>query len=205
MNINSQPPSLTRRSLCSTCCVTEAPRRHPPSPEGSGNFQTGIIMRILFIAITILLLSGCTANTPPPPSDFVGKCLNPGERWHGSPLTTDKLLQQFAVWEGTRYRAGGLSRKGIDCSGFVYLTYQELLGIDLPRSADQQAAQGKQVLTEELRTGDLVFFKTGRRGRHVGIYLDQGRFMHASTTRGVTISSMSDRYWSRKYWKATRL
>lgn len=162
-------------------------------------------MRILFIVITVLLLGGCTANTPPPPSDFVGKCLNPVEGIYDSLLTTDKLLQQFAAWEGTRYRVGGLSRKGIDCSGFVYLTYQELLGINLPRSADEQATLGKQVETEELRTGDLVFFKTGRRGRHVGIYLDSGRFMHASTTKGVTISSMSDRYWSRKYWKATRL
>jgi cell wall-associated NlpC family hydrolase len=162
-------------------------------------------MRILFIAIIMLLLGGCTAKTPPPPSDFVGKCANPVEELHNSPLTTDKLLQQYTAWEGTRYRVGGLSRKGIDCSGFVYLTYQDLLGVDLPRSAYQQASLGKQVQTKELRTGDLVFFKTGRRGRHVGIYLDGGRFMHASTTKGVTISSLDDRYWSRKYWKATRL
>lgn len=162
-------------------------------------------MRILFIAIIMLLLGGCAAKTPPPPSDFVGKCANPVEELHNSALTTDTLLRQYTAWEGTRYRVGGLSRKGIDCSGFVYLTYQDLLGVDLPRSANQQASLGKQVLTEELRTGDLVFFKTGRRGRHVGIYLDGGRFMHASTTKGVTISSLDDRYWSRKYWKATRL
>lgn len=162
-------------------------------------------MRILFIAITILLLSGCAATTPPPPSDFVGKCANPQEELRNPPLTTEKLLRQYAAWEGTRYRVGGLSRKGIDCSGFVYLTYQKILGVELPRSADQQAALGKQVPTNDLRTGDLVFFKTGRRGRHVGIYLDGGRFMHASTIKGVTISSLADGYWSRKYWKATRL
>ena len=162
-------------------------------------------MRIFFIAITILLLSGCATTTPPPPSDFIGKCANPQEELRKSPLTTETLLRQYAAWEGTRYRVGGLSRKGIDCSGFVYLTYQEILGVELPRSADQQAALGKQVLTQDLRTGDLVFFKTGRRGRHVGIYLDGGRFMHASTIKGVTISSMTDGYWSRKYWKATRV
>ncbi|HBI15371.1 MAG TPA: hypothetical protein DDY20_07645 [Desulfobulbaceae bacterium] len=162
-------------------------------------------MRIVFIAITMLLLSGCAATTPPPPSDFVGKCADPAADLRHSPLTTEKLLQQYAAWEGTRYRVGGLTRKGIDCSGFVYLTYQDLFGIALPRSADQQATLGKQVQTKELRTGDLVFFKTGRRGRHVGIYLDGGRFIHASTTKGVTISSLDDRYWSRKYWKATRL
>lgn len=161
-------------------------------------------MRTLFIALSMLLLVGCAANTPPPPSDFVGKCLQPTEL-PSSPLTTDKLLQRYAAWEGTRYRIGGLSRKGIDCSGFVYLTYQELLGVDLPRSADLQASLGQEVAEKELRTGDLVFFKTGRRGRHVGIYLDGGRFMHASSTRGVTISSLDDRYWARKYWKATRL
>jgi cell wall-associated NlpC family hydrolase len=162
-------------------------------------------MRILFIAITILLLNGCATTTPPPPSDFVGRCANPQDEPRISPLTAESLLRQYAAWEGTRYRVGGLSRKGIDCSGFVYLTYQEILGIELPRSADQQAALGKQVLTKDLRTGDLVFFKTGRRGRHVGIYLDGGRFIHASTIKGVTISSLTDGYWSRKYWKATRL
>ena len=154
-------------------------------------------MRTLLLVIIILALTGCATHTQPPPSDYVGNC--------APSLNSDLLLQQYAAWQGTRYRVGGLSHKGIDCSGFVYLTYQKLLGVELPRSADRQAVLGKKIPTRELRTGDLVFFKTGRRGRHVGIYLDQGRFIHASTTKGVTISSLSDRYWSRKYWKATRL
>ena len=161
-------------------------------------------MRILLIAIVMLALGGCATRTPAPPSDFVGQSPRPAGL-DRAPLTSDKLLQQYAAWEGTPHRTGGLSHKGIDCSGFVYLTYQQLLGMDLPRSANEQAAVGKKVQTRELRTGDLIFFKTGRRGRHVGIYLDQGRFIHASTTQGVTISSLSDPYWSRKYWKATRI
>ena len=161
-------------------------------------------MRILLIAIVTLVLGGCATYTPPPPSDFVGQCPKPAAQ-DGTPLTSDQLLQQYAAWEGTPHRTGGLSHKGIDCSGFVYLTYQQLLQRELPRSADEQATMGKKVLPQELRTGDLIFFKTGRRGRHVGIYLDQGRFIHASTTQGVTISSLSDPYWSRKYWKAARI
>lgn len=161
-------------------------------------------MRLLFIAIIILLLGGCAANTPPPPSDFVGQCPAPAAESRNS-LTVGALLQQYSSWEGTRYRAGGLSRKGVDCSGFVYLTFQELLGIELPRSASRQAQVGQAVTVPELHTGDLVFFKTGRRGRHVGIYLAEGRFMHASTTNGVTISSLDDRYWARRYWKAMRV
>lgn len=161
-------------------------------------------MRIFVLVMIVLLLGGCANQTLPPPSDFVAKCPDLQEPGDAS-LTPDRLLQQYAAWAGTRYRAGGLSRKGIDCSGFVYLTFQKLVGMELPRSANQQAALGQKVPAKDLRTGDLVFFKTGRRGRHVGIYLGQGRFIHASTTKGVTISSLTDRYWSRKYWQATRL
>jgi cell wall-associated NlpC family hydrolase len=87
----------------------------------------------------------------------------------------------------------------------VQLTYQSLLGIELPRSTDVQSTIGRPVSQRELAPGDLVFFKTGLRSRHVGIYIEDRKFMHASTDKGVMISGLDDFYWSRKYWKAVRV
>jgi cell wall-associated NlpC family hydrolase len=114
------------------------------------------------------------------------------------------LFQQQRAWQGVPYRMGGLSRQGIDCSGFVHLTYRDLFGIDLPRHTAVQANVGETVPRTALETGDLVFFRTGST-RHVGIYVDQGMFLHASTSSGVMLSSLSDAYWARRFWRAVRV
>lgn len=130
---------------------------------------------------------------------------------HGSNRLEDKrwvkqaLFAQFKEWQAVPHRSGGLSKRGIDCSGFVYLTYLSRLGIKLPRSSDAQSEVGFPIDAQELSVGDLVFFKTGIFDRHVGIYLDNRQFLHVSTRKGVMISSLDDGYWSRKYWKAMRL
>ena len=115
------------------------------------------------------------------------------------------LYEHYKLWKGTPYRLGGLTTRGIDCSGFVLVTFKALLDTSLPRTVDEQANLGRGVAANELRTGDLVFFRTGANMRHVGIYLDQGRFMHASTRRGVMISALADGYWRSRYWQARRL
>jgi len=116
-----------------------------------------------------------------------------------------KLYRQYQQWKGTTYRYKGLSKKGVDCSGFVYVTYLEHFGIELPRSTQHQSQVGTEVERSGLRAGDLVFFKTGVNRRHVGIYLEDGRFLHASTKRGVIISSLDDFYWRDRYWLARRV
>src|SRR5262249_22605380 len=98
------------------------------------------------------------------------------------------LHQQYSQWKGTKYQIGGSSRSGIDCSGFVHVTYKTQFGIVLPRSTDAQAEVGRSIPRSEIRTGDLVFFKTGITLRHVGLYLEHGQFLHASTQHGVMIS-----------------
>lgn len=118
--------------------------------------------------------------------------------------TTNILKEHFARWEGTRYRKGGFSSRGVDCSGFTSLTYKEVFGRSLPRSSVEQAQGGQRIARNNLRAGDLVFFKRGVYGKHVGIYLENGKFIHASTTKGVTISNLSDTYWRSKYWTAAR-
>ena len=115
------------------------------------------------------------------------------------------LYAQYEEWKGTRYQIGGMSRQSVDCSGFMHITFKSRLGIVLPRSTDLQVELGQQVDKDELRPGDLVFFKTGRTLRHVGVYLEDGRFLHASSTLGVAISHLNESYWKSAYWKAKRL
>ncbi len=119
--------------------------------------------------------------------------------------TKRRLYSQFKEWKSVKYKLGGLSKRGIDCSGFVYLTYLNRFGIILPRTTAQQARNGRKIPRRKLKAGDLVFFKTSRKVRHVGIYIEDGKFLHASTSRGVTISKLDNIYWSKKYWKAVRI
>lgn len=124
------------------------------------------------------------------------------------PIMTIVLLsEQQREWAGTRYVLGGNSRQGIDCSGFVQLTFKHRFGIDLPRITREQAKQGKAVAKHNIQTGDLVFFKTGRgpNGYHVGIYVKEDKFLHASTKGGVIYSSLNNPYWKKAYWQARRI
>lgn len=116
-----------------------------------------------------------------------------------------KLLNQYASWKGVRYRLGGDSRRGIDCSAFVQRTFREQFGMDLPRSSYEQQDIGEKIQRNNLRPGDLVVFRAGSTGRHMGIYLGNQQFVHASTSNGVTISSMDENYWKRRYQEARRI
>lgn len=102
-------------------------------------------------------------------------------------------------WYGVRYKYGGEDEDGIDCSAFVQRLYAQVFCTDLLRTALQQFRNCRLELNpDSLREGDLVFFRTkGRRISHVGIYLSNGYFVHASYSNGVTISSLRNRYWSR--------
>ena len=115
------------------------------------------------------------------------------------------LNQQYTDWNHVKYRYGGLSYKGIDCSGLVYRIYREKFGFDVPRSTEYQSKVGKSINKSQLRAGDLVFFKTGILTRHVGMYIDNGNFLHVSSSKGVKISNMKNPYWANVYWKSRRL
>ncbi|SFN31665.1 lipoprotein Spr [Izhakiella capsodis] len=116
-----------------------------------------------------------------------------------------RLMNQYASWKGVRYRLGGESKRGIDCSAFVQTTFREQFGLSLPRSTSQQRESGRSVQRSKLRPGDLVLFHAGSTGRHVGIYLGNDNFVHASTSSGVMISSLNNSYWKHRYREARRV
>lgn len=109
----------------------------------------------------------------------------------------------LSEWEGTPYRLGANSSKSIDCSALTSRIYKKLFNIDLPRTVQAQASRGNTIARSDLQPGDLVFFKTGRYQRHVGVYMGGNSFMHASTRKGVTVSSLDNPYWRGRFWKAT--
>ncbi|KUJ84198.1 hydrolase Nlp/P60 [Microbulbifer flavimaris] len=162
-----------------------------------------LLLILTFFAVTTA--TGCSVSPyrqPPqetrPPS--AQNQIKPDPR-----TVKEELYAQHREWKGTRYRLGGLSKGGIDCSGLVYATFRDRLGIEIPRSTQYQVQVGRTIRRSDLRPGDLVFFKTGRKVRHVGIYIEDGKFFHASTSKGVTISRLTDYYWRDRYWHARRV
>lgn len=114
-----------------------------------------------------------------------------------------KLYLEAADWIGTPYRYGGTTKKGVDCSGLTSAIYRKVYGKKLSRSSEEQRDRDcRRVLKRNLKEGDLVFFHNGKKKRkasHVGIYLKDGKFVHASTSVGVVVSSLNERYYD-KHW-----
>ncbi|HLT66023.1 MAG TPA: C40 family peptidase [Flavobacterium sp.] len=109
-------------------------------------------------------------------------------------LKNEKLYKMILDWYGTPYAFGNQSRMGIDCSGFTQLVYKEVYKIDLPRQSKMMAEYIKKTYTKNLKEGDLVFFSFGnsKEINHVGIYLHNNKFVHASTSKGVIISDITE-------------
>jgi len=114
-------------------------------------------------------------------------------------LQDNSLLEYIDEWYGTRYRYGGTTKSGIDCSAFVQAIYLSAFAVSLPRTARDQYRNSHIVSATQMKTGDLVFFNTTGGISHVGIYLQNNKFVHASTSYGVTISDMFDPYYLRRF------
>ena len=172
-----------------------------------------ICTRIKFIrclglsAIAVLLLTTSCATTQKQPTATILKSEH--HQSDKSPFNDyeieQRLREEYSRWKGTRHRLGGNDRHGIDCSGFVKAVYANLFNIDLPRTTQIQAKQGRPITTKKLKAGDLVFFKPPSYPRHVGIFLSQSEFVHASKNKGVTISKIDALYWRKYYWTARRI
>ncbi len=115
------------------------------------------------------------------------------------------LLQQIDYWWGTRYCMGGNDESCIDCSAFTQTMLRNVYDINAPRTAQEQYNFSTHIQDADLKEGDLVFFESGRNITHVGLYIANNKFVHASTSSGVTISDLNDNYWSKKYAGAGRM
>lgn len=157
------------------------------------------VRRIFFPLIISTLLSACSSG--PDPETQVNASLPVNQ------LLSDNqdLFQFFNEWEGTPYRLGGTKKTGIDCSAFVQKAFVEAYQMSLPRTTRQQSKQGVEMSWSDAQQGDLVFFKTRRSTYHVGIYLGNKQFMHASTSKGVIISRIDNPYWASKFWQVRRV
>ena len=119
----------------------------------------------------------------------------------------EQMLMEIIKYLGTPYKYGGNTKDGMDCSAFTQMLYRDVFNIDLQRSARLQYTQGREISDKDnLQFGDLVFFNTRQRVRpgHVGVYIGENLFAHASSAKGVTVSSINYDYYLRTYMGARR-
>ncbi len=160
-----------------------------------------------------LVLAAQAKQEPKPKPNSVAKVRNATKKKEASRMAARQAAPKYTslealanTWLGTKYKMGGTTKSGIDCSGYVMVIYKELYQISLIHNAAKiyKDSRGKSVSRGDLKEGDLVFFGDFWGISHIGIYLSGDRFTHASTSRGVMISPMNDKYWSPKYKGARR-
>ncbi|MGP4844423.1 C40 family peptidase [Marinobacter sp. 1Y8] len=158
-------------------------------------------LRCLGLLLLVSLgLAGCASSqsvdrtyTPPGPIE------NPQDA-----AAADQLWQVFERYQGTPYEYGGMSDDGFDCSGFIVTAYQEALGRQLPRTTGMMLRAGIPVDRRQVRPGDLVFFTIEGKEQHAGIYMGDNRFIHASSSIGVTQSQLNGYYWRDRFTQVRR-
>jgi cell wall-associated NlpC family hydrolase len=165
---------------------------------------------LLFLAVLMLFISSCHSNrrstkqkTSESSEANVDDVITTYSQRLGvapSALKNRALYHFVEAWEGVPYKYGGVSETGVDCSGFVGILYRQVYQQNLPRTAAEMSLKSKAVKRDQLEEGDLVFFDIeGKKTSHVGVYLQNGMFIHASTSRGVIISSLSLAYYDKAF------
>jgi lipoprotein Spr len=169
------------------------------------------ILLICFI-ISAQAQTPATNNTPAPASktvdpDNLAKDYFSQIMGVAVSATSNLKLYQFVYdWIGTPYRLGGDGKNGIDCSGFAYQLYDKVFHTVIGNNSRNIFNMVNPVDKEDLKEGDLVFFKIKSRSiSHIGVYIGDNKFAHASSSRGVMISNLDESYWKRYYYKGGRL
>jgi len=165
--------------------------------------------KLIFIFLSIIILIISTACTPYPryrtggaelPSKAEPRKIN----WKTSDYIKMGLI--FEQYLGKPYKGSSPYEEGLDCSRFTMEVYKKYNRTILPRMVKDQIKEGREVHRNLLRYGDLVFFKTDNyRISHVGIYVGHNQFIHASSSRGIIISSINEKYWAERYAAARRI
>ncbi|WP_418790691.1 C40 family peptidase [Phosphitispora sp. TUW77] len=144
--------------------------------------------------------------SPLPVNEAEQEPKEPSSRSSSGQTKIEKIISIAHSLEGTPYVRGGSTPKGFDCSGFTSYIFRLGAGISLPRTSSGQASIGKAVSKAELKPGDIVYFNTnGKTISHVGIYVGNNSFIHASYTKGITVTSLSNSYYVPRYLGARRV
>lgn len=161
--------------------------------------------RILIIATAFILLNGCS-NTPTTSEENLPTLSHQAEPVQvEAEQKEEALFEVFNQWRGVPYQLGGKTKDGIDCSAFVQIAFRDAWQQHLPRTTYSQSRLGAKIGYAQAQYGDLVFFKTAPQTRHVGVYIGNKRFMHASTSQGVMISRLDNPYWASTFWQFRRV
>lgn len=175
----------------------------------------------IFFILFVVLLTGCTTSNRYVTSDqIINKPIQKQkteikkETTHKEELVLNKKNEElnknqafrdfYDEWKGVKYKLGGNSKKGIDCSAFTQRAFKEKFNVAIPRTTRTQVNSGKRIPKSELELGDLVFFKTGKTDRHVGIYMGDGTFLHASI-KGVKYTKLDKPFYKKAYWTSRRV
>ncbi len=185
--------------------------------------------RQLVLVFSVFLLIGCGAvkkrttygksrqvtvaasSNKPPLTDVPEEINTPKPELDASTLKAEQVINTALTYSGVKYKYGGTTAKGMDCSGLLYVSFSRH-EIDLPRTSHMMADLGKKIRIDEVEKGDLLFFKTSSKGKrinHVGLVVSVNKqeikFIHATTSRGVIVSSLREGFWNYSFVKATRI
>lgn len=163
------------------------------------------ILPLMLVLVLTTFLSACSSTGQHHAKRAELTPLNKPVQMHNVAKVKNRLQQHFQQWQGTPYQYGGRTLKGVDCSAYVQNAYKSALGYRLPRTTRTQIKKGKKVSKSQLQVGDVVFFKIAKNSLHNGIYLGNGQFVHASSSKGVTVSELSNPYWRKTYLMARRV
>lgn len=163
--------------------------------------------QVCFLLLLFWLTScGVSKNTVYRPKSTRSKVYS-----SANPTLADKIIWTAVTYKGTPYRMGGTSKSGMDCSGLIYTSFKKR-NVIIPRTSFAMSQKGRNLLLKEVRRGDLLFFRTNRRKRrinHVGLVTANKngkiQFIHSTSSRGVIVSYLSERYWKKAFTKAKRV
>jgi cell wall-associated NlpC family hydrolase len=171
-------------------------------------FAPAVIFLVAFGGLAACGVASRTASGPgvSPPDASAPSVSSPARETSRSLRNVQReLYRAHDEWKGTPYVLGGSSPRGVDCSSLMQIIFERHFGMDMPRHTSEQIRQGRGVRRSAIRPGDLIFFRTTRTALHVGVALNSDEFLHASTSSGVMISSLSEQYWSSRYLGARRV
>ncbi|MDD9177641.1 MULTISPECIES: C40 family peptidase [Aliivibrio] len=157
------------------------------------------MIRHFILTFTLLTLFGCASSPEPQLTKEEIRIQHP------QLSTSDAYQDYFQEWQGVPYKYGGTTKRGVDCSAFTQDALYNLHQLSLPRTTQYQVVIGQLIPLENAQKGDLIFFKTSVKVRHVGLYIGNREFMHASTSKGVIISSLDNPYWKKAFWQVRRV